>query len=377
MHQLLFHILNEKDPDTFTFSDKERVDEERLLRFLKYNRLVPLFYDRVKPYMEYFSSEFIAQLKEVARADTLRMMKMEAVFRKVIPLLEQHQVPVIAIKGFSISTVVYANPYLRPMADIDLLVPPASFQKAGQVLTDAGAVQKRNSGPESSGDVSYDSTYIYAGEKIELHHHLMNPSFRDSLSRETIFENITTSHILGMQCRVLNPEMQLFYMLHHLNRHMDYKLARMIWLMDIHYFLRVYSGKLYWQKIQTFVNECGNDTDIYRGLHLCREFFNDDLPERIPPCKDVGLLATSYLGLCEGRDTRTDNVGSFKMAGQIKGFGGKIRFILQKLFPSADFVRHYYKLIAGRNIPWHYIRYYLEKGKKAGRHLMRSLKAKS
>ncbi|HEX3010341.1 MAG TPA: nucleotidyltransferase family protein [Bacteroidales bacterium] len=377
MHQLLFHILNEKDPDTFTFPDKEKVDEERLLRFLKYNRLVPLFYDRVKPYAEHFSSEFTGQLKEIAKAETLRLMKKEAVFRKVIPLLEQHQVAVIAIKGFSISTVVYANPYLRPMADIDLLVPPASFQKAGQVLTEAGATLKKASGPESSGDIGYDCTYVYAGEKIELHHHLMNPSFRNSVSRETIFENITVGDIFGMQCRVLNPEMQLFYMLHHLSRHMDYKLARMIWLIDIHYFLKAFSGKLDWQKIRSFVSECGGDMDIYKGLYLCRELFNDDFPEGIPPCKNTGQLAKRYLDLCDGINMPSSNVGSLKMAGQIKGLGGKIRFIRQKLFPSADFVRHYYKVTAGKNIPRFYVRYYWEKGKKVGIFLMSRLKAKS
>lgn len=58
--------------------------------------------------------------------------------QEAVAALRQGDVPVMMIKGLALSLEAYANPSLRPMSDVDLLVPPDRVAAAIHVLGQAG-----------------------------------------------------------------------------------------------------------------------------------------------------------------------------------------------------------------------------------------------
>jgi hypothetical protein len=56
----------------------------------------------------------------------------------VLSALAQAAVPAIVLKGMALADAVYGDPALRPMRDVDLLVPPSDVDRAVAVLGDAG-----------------------------------------------------------------------------------------------------------------------------------------------------------------------------------------------------------------------------------------------
>lgn len=64
--------------------------------------------------------------------------KIEAQIPGVVSLLEDHGVDVIVLKGPVTRRRLYDDDERRPVADIDVLVDPATFRRAGRALTDAG-----------------------------------------------------------------------------------------------------------------------------------------------------------------------------------------------------------------------------------------------
>jgi hypothetical protein len=350
--QLIILILREGSPAPPVPQAITEELEADILRFLKLNRLVSLFYDKIKE-NQAFSVLFRQQLKGASRDEILRLMQQEAVFRQCIALLKEHEVQPVVIKGFSLAATLYRQPHHRPMADIDLLVRPGEFDKASGILTAQGAKMMPATGAESATEISFDRTFILKGVKIELHHHLMNPGFKNSIARETIFDNTCEQQIMGMHLLVLAPEMQLFYLLHHLSRHWDFRLARFIWVMDIHYFVNHHREKLNMLLFLEFVASAGNDQSIFRGLYLCAHLFGDKLPEGVPVCKNAETLVNTYLEFCRQGKTSAGNIGSIKMIRQIKGWRNKVKFAKEKLYPSAEYLQHRFKLTDTKGL-WKY-----------------------
>jgi hypothetical protein len=57
---------------------------------------------------------------------------------EVLSDLDRARIPVLVLKGAALAQLVYTNPLLRPMRDVDVLVPEREAQRATQVLSRLG-----------------------------------------------------------------------------------------------------------------------------------------------------------------------------------------------------------------------------------------------
>jgi hypothetical protein len=101
----------------------------------------------------------------------------ETSLNEVVEAFRSETVPVILLKGASYIGCVYSDPAERPMADIDLLVPPAHFERAGRVLRRLGyrAVPKPQVKRTS---IHHERAYVRARGTlsiIDLHRSMMQP----------------------------------------------------------------------------------------------------------------------------------------------------------------------------------------------------------
>jgi hypothetical protein len=76
-----------------------------------------------------------------AVAGNLRRM---AELHRVLGVLEEAQVPALALKGPALAVQAYGDVSLRSYADVDVLVPPAAAQESVQALVKAGYADRRS-----------------------------------------------------------------------------------------------------------------------------------------------------------------------------------------------------------------------------------------
>lgn len=94
-----------------------------------------------------------------------------AALADAIRALHAAGLPCLVLKGAALSLLVYRDPGLRPMSDVDLLVPEASTEEAWRALVEAGWVARRE--PESwrAGRQHAATLGHPRGSVLDLHRH--------------------------------------------------------------------------------------------------------------------------------------------------------------------------------------------------------------
>lgn len=108
----------------------------RLLELARWHRLLPLLADEVltgraatpaPPAAE-------AELRSALRDSTARNLRLAMERGRIAAVLAQAGIPVMALKGTALAEAVYPQPGLRPMVDLDLLVPERSIRAAHRLV---------------------------------------------------------------------------------------------------------------------------------------------------------------------------------------------------------------------------------------------------
>ena len=85
--------------------------------------------------------------------------------RAVAETLRPHAIPVMPLKGVLLQAAVYDAPLERPLSDVDILVPPALFSRAMDVLCASGWVALR----EVASDAARDLVSPHNPLPVDLH----------------------------------------------------------------------------------------------------------------------------------------------------------------------------------------------------------------
>jgi hypothetical protein len=155
----------------------------------------------------------------------------------------------LTLKGMALAHVVYADPGLRPMADVDLLVRPADRAAALDAL---GALGYRTPGEAADrlGASRSFAELVRDGTRIDLHWHA---------GRYLRFEGVVEVDHDGLWSRARDlitpegrslmpsPEDLLLHLVLHLTLGSDF--ARVLWYVDIDAVVRRFAAGLDWERL--------------------------------------------------------------------------------------------------------------------------------
>lgn len=140
-----------------------RPDWARLIELGAWHRMLPLLWHHLEAREARLAvpDEVAAALKQAAREATARALNLAIERDRALQLLAHEDVPVVLLKGAALVDHVYEHPGLRPMVDLDLLVPRADVQRAHDALQALGYTVR-------GARLSRDDDWQLA----ERHHHL-------------------------------------------------------------------------------------------------------------------------------------------------------------------------------------------------------------
>jgi len=106
--------------------------------------LLPLAYDRLRRLDgDPVPPEVMAELEASYYGSLARNLRLQASLAEVVAALHAEGIDPIVLKGGALAGTLYPNPGLRPMGDLDLLVPAEAMEQAGAVLSAIGYHQTR------------------------------------------------------------------------------------------------------------------------------------------------------------------------------------------------------------------------------------------
>ncbi len=203
--------------------------------------------------------------------------------RALVEILQKFQtadIQILVLKGMAVSHLVYPNPRLRPMSDIDLLVSKKDSQRGQALLLELGFhLASGHETPDGHHHLPIVQRRVEGvNVGIELHHNLTR-----ALTAHTRFEALYPSalsfEIEGVSAKALSYENMLAHTYHHA---MDASIQpfRLIWIADMVSLVECYTEQMDWDTLPP---------KIYNALSV----INCLLPIEGVPQREKGLLTAS------------------------------------------------------------------------------------
>lgn len=208
-------------------------------------RLVPLLLDNLQR-LGVQDGE-LQRYQNVARHAWLESLLLARNAAAILQLFSEGSIPTMALKGLALAPLYYGNVRLRPMGDIDILVPVARVREAAGLLVAAGWQSLRY---ERMAQPDYFSTHHSSlfvsgkGVQCDLHWHVFEEGCRDGAD-DDFWSHAQRMSLGDVKTSALCDTDQLFHALVHGGRVND--VAPIRWVADCALVLR--HGNIDWNRL--------------------------------------------------------------------------------------------------------------------------------
>ncbi len=293
----------------------DEAEQAALLKDIRDHRLGPMLrYMHQNHHADVTLPETLKHyLEQSYRKSVFRSLHIQQALHHLNILIGQAGVPYVALKGAFLAYHAYPNPALRPMRDIDMLVPYEQAIEVFQQLLAAGYQRTHT----VRGDVaSYFALSHqlpplmspHGNVSIELHHRISNPQTDDAPF--TIDDNFWARSIDlligGRLIRVESPTDLLRHLIHHAVYHHQFNVGP-LFITDVAYLIANHpiDWDTFWQLAET---DCMLPGALL-SLHLVKAYWPNikiTWPTGAHPVPSAEILLTAKLALLGDHDRRVE-----------------------------------------------------------------------
>lgn len=295
MDELLALCLRaRRDPKALTAVEARaaagQIDWDALVERVEAERIGPLLHGTFSP-AGFVPAAAKESWQRAHRAATLFYVIWSAALARIGAALARENIPFIVLKGAALAATVYDKPALRPLADIDALIPRDRVAAMLEILQANGYLPPRAA--ESGGyTLRFENELAISprnpiGVAFDIHWSLFDsPYYQRALAHDWFWESSVPLPGYGA-ARMLGPEAQLLHLSTHLMVHHHGKGA--LWLYDVVELLRRHRGVLDWDR----AIEQARRGELVLSLQQTLERAIDELGAEIEPTRRAQLSRLS------------------------------------------------------------------------------------
>jgi hypothetical protein len=222
-----------------------------------------------------------ARFKEALARHVVMSRDLAALLRA----LAAASIPTIPLKGAYLGEVVYPHPAVRPMSDIDVLIPADDRFRVDGILSGLG-YRRGNDAHSWAFDVAYDGATFYdgpGGARVDVHWRLLNDP-RCGWNRaagEAVWDRAVPVTLAGERALALSPEDLVLSLAAHLAVH--HGLAGLVWYWDLKLVLDRWSSALDWDGLRARAAHWRLRRVLYFVLHRLGDMFP------VPPAVETAM----------------------------------------------------------------------------------------
>ena len=235
------------------------------------------------------------RLEEERRTNGLLNMRKYGEFRRIAQALHEQNIPLIALKGLHLADLVYRDISLRPMSDLDVLVPRSEVERA------MASLQSIEYG--FAEDVSGAACAMLAtkcniglahrrlGLCLEIHWTLAEPGDGYIPPMDEIWRSATFGHLGDAGVQLMSPEFMLLHVCAHLayNHVFGFDLRA---LCDI---AEIARARIDWVVVADQGRRHGWTRGVAAALRLARDHLGADIPAETLAVLGADALAPDLL----------------------------------------------------------------------------------
>lgn len=215
-------------------------------------------------------------LEAARRATALDNLRNFGQFQQIARALREQNIPLIALKGLHLAELVYRDISLRPMGDLDILVPQPQVEDAIAVLATLDYERE----PSLPNGYEIKLTHRRLNILVEVHWTLGTPGEHYTPPIEAIWDSAVAVKLGDADARVMSPEFLLLHVCAHLANHHLFALDFRA-LCDIAEILRAYPA-LDWKVVVEQGRRHGWRRGVAAALRLARDHGGASVPADAP-----------------------------------------------------------------------------------------------
>ncbi len=304
------------------------------------------------------------QVKEVLQKSYLssathNMLALDNLNR-IVDSLDGARVQNILLKGASLVQTVYPDPALRPMFDLDLLIPFSQFSRAVEAVARIGYVQSQPFPYLDDTGLFWSQTALNNGDSLakvlELHWHLLdNPYYAQRIPFAELWSRSTSHKLERSSTRSLAPDDLVIHLCAHNVFHHSGNYQRTA--VDLGMILDYYKDRFNWERFleNVVAYELTSATKI--SLKKAREDWYVAVPDRI--LDELNKYPTRGRERFFLASQDSEFLKVLRSFVTIPGIFPKLRFAWGQLFPRPEYMRWRYAIKPTTPLPIAYSRRYL------------------
>ncbi len=336
-----------REPELDWTAVSARIDRERvgplLYLVLRETQILP----------EYLLQSCHYAYVRTAAENVLRMKELST----LLTAFEAYGIPTIVLKGAALLEPLYQNIALRPMVDLDLLVPHASAQLAMAVMNAQG-YSRHGSDLTPHSALLFENELMFCKQdrlnwQVELHWNLFDsPYYQGHISESDLWESPQYASIDGRSARIFTPTMQFLHLSGHLVLH--HGARGMLWWYDLVELVHKWQSALDWDSLLREATKY----DLVIATKIVTSTLADDWHVPIPRSVTMVNVIPSRDEQNVVRRLMTENRAPAQRLLDdlmtMQGFGQRVTFLMQNLFPSTAYMDTRYDIPNAAARPFYY-----------------------
>lgn len=234
-----------------------------------------------------FAARVPAEVWERLRSFYLETASRNAVlFRqtgRIVAELAARGIPVMLLKGMHLARYVYADPGLRSMADVDIMVHPEHLAEVERVFLERGF------GPVPRPELTEWCSWNHHLAKLqkdgapefEVHWNIQRPTSPFQIDPEGLWQRSVTATLEGTPVRLLSAEDLLLHLTIHLSHQHHFRRAALKGLVDITTVMTAGESAIDWTVLAARARAWGASGVLYTTLRLTSEMLGAPVPAAV------------------------------------------------------------------------------------------------
>ena len=278
-------------------------------------------------------------------------------------LFDQADIPVVVLKGACFALTIYPDIGLRPMGDLDILVPKAKLAEAVKIAISLGyADTLPEASPGLNHLLSHHACLQKMGEhpiSLEIHHSLVaNKSFIYSVPVDWFW---TQTELLGVSLQtkitglqMLTPAAQILFAATHAMLQHGGKNVPLRWFYDLDRLIQVYSEHLDWDLLLSQARQFEWSSALDAALSQMVAYFNTPIPAQVRASLSQQSDRHQHLVALMQIQPATHILEERQKLLSLNGVG-RFRLILALILPAPAYMRWRYQLKSSWMLPAYYL----------------------
>jgi hypothetical protein len=289
----------------------------------------------------------LARLKTTYVKNSARQLFYSAEFGRVLKKLKAENLPVIALKGTHLANLVYRDPALRPMSDIDVLV---REEDADQAFASLLGIGYRQSSKEAMEDHHHMPGLLNpSGIRVEIHTGIHEHSLPYAIDLAGTWDRAMPAEFAGAEGLVFAPEDLLLHLCVHAASHNFDCELRHLW--DFREVIETYRDSLDTGVFSARAREWKVEKAAYVTLRLAEDLLGLKYPEGLLAGIRPAEFRDEYITWAEEQifsdlSLNPSSFGQFKFSREAAA-GGLLKTCWRTLFIPEETLAANYQVPAG------------------------------